>query len=220
MLFLSRCIHVDEGEYVGSTPAFGVVDTDDGVEQIVSMVELVDAVCNCGLKIEGFELSEYGHSESIAPYQDVGSMTAAQTKLLVMNHVLVTTYRGMITGINFNGADVEKPVEIRLSSIGHSCADYLLVNGKNHDSHKLTLIIDDKLKFTKHSFAAVSRFSGRIGVDGYGIVFDLRGLRDDDAAEVIYRNVFDSGSRTNSIMDSRERRKRMNSKLIPSGYYA
>ena len=219
MLFLSRCVHVFKGENIGTELSFGIVDTDDDVEEVVGMVELTDAVCNHGIEIAGVELANYGRMESLVPYQDIRSMTATQTKLSVMNHVLVTLYKGMITGINFDGGLIDKPVSIRLSDLGHTCADYLLINGKNYDRHKITLVIDDKVKFTKHSFAAVSRLSGRIGVDGYGVVFDLRNLRDDAAAEIIYNNVYDSGSRSNSIFDGSERRHRMEAKLIPGGYY-
>lgn len=175
MLFVSRRI----GD------KYAIVDTDDGSENVVDLSYIVDAVEVYGLRIEGILLPEV--NRKIKPsnlwakvYQPPETLTTLQLKTKVLLHVEVLTYKNIITSVGWNGADLVKPVSIRLSQFGTSCADYILASADTVFLGRVTLILDDKIEFSHDTFWRNNNTTS------LGVVYDIRECSD-EKAWVVYR---------------------------------
>ena len=208
MLYISR--------YIGSND-YGVVDTDDGVEQRATHQELIRACEKLGLQIAGIQTYTHEFSwgtrtvvERLMTYQVPEMQTPLQVKTSVMRHVDVVVHKGMITNILWHADEITEPPVIRLSDYGDCCGDRILWGNANREVHKITLILDDKIKFRPKTFrltAKEERWS--VGKDGVGVMFDIRELTDNDLARFVYQaclidEVVDSIC-FESIIDSKER---------------
>ena len=171
MLYISRRIGYS---------LYGVFDTDDGVEQTINRYDLWRA-CN-KVDIAGVLLHN-GKLYDIAPYQSDLYRTAHRDKVNVLGHVDVTLWRNCITNISFDPGAIFHPVIIRLSDFGKEVSAGVLLNVPPCDSNKLTILLDDFVKFDEYSFGAHGM---RMRVEYSGIQFDLRELSSLDKALVIY----------------------------------
>lgn len=193
MLYLSRYV-VD-----GGTVCYGVVDTDDDVETIVSVSDLEDAK-NSGVDIKGvaWGTSFNGVEEKkvvagvkVVPIST--SYSALQAKLKSMFGISVTTRGSMITCINWEPFKIGNNIAIPLSKLASSCADYMLLDidfiGGESDS-AVTLVIDDNIAFTPHSFTPDVPHRYRI-YQLNGLRLDIRACSDIIAAKFYHGLVGD-----------------------------
>ena len=202
MLYISRFA----GRY-----CYGVVDTDDGTEEVVAGYDVIDVVTHLGLNILGAHIDPQSTSQptvdSILPWHDVSTMTALQVKTNLLQHVEIFTYGDIIANVRFRASDITIPQTIRLSDFGGVCGDRMLYGNRPAGEHKLTLILDDKLSFSKHTF---QKPIGSLGKRGLGVVFDLRSLHSESNAETVYRALMKGPGNLeimDSIIDSKERKE-------------
>lgn len=141
MLYLSRYVYPD---------SFGVVDTDDGVESIVSRDDLDEICCTWLVPIEGIKIywdSFMRYITSIVTYQPSETMSQLQIKTKVLKGIEVHSMGDMITNVLWDKDSIITPVRIRLSDFGSSCADCILSGNRHSRLHQVTLVLDDKLSF-------------------------------------------------------------------------
>lgn len=214
MLYISRYLYpIRVGGLIGykgmwsdaGEIRYGVVDTDDNVEQIVTSSQLWECH-NKGIDIQGVYL-ERGRFIHAVPYQDSRYMTKFQTKLLVMNHVDIRVYKKAITSITWDSSKISSPVSIRLSNFGSRLADYALYNAVHSGKHDVTFILDNRIKFSKWSFLTHEHIAG--GLEGAGVLFDVCDVGNPKRADIVYKAVKDSGSDISSIMDDPVRHRDM-----------
>ena len=179
MLFISRRVGLD---------CFGVVDTDDGVEEVVNKDDIAENVTRYKLDIKGVkEVGTLGIAVDIEPYQDVATMTRLQTKTSMLSKVDVTVYDKYITSIRWH--TIDEPATIRLSDFGERCEDCILVGNTLQGEHNITLVFDDKLKSITPHTLTVEGWSTSLGKDGRGVVVDLRELTNETIVEDVYRSL-------------------------------
>lgn len=145
MFYISRVVGANK---------YGVVDTEDGVENIMTTGELSRATCKLGIPIEGVTLYyQPGHKlpniASIKIYQAPESISREQVKLKALKGVDVKKQGDVVVSISVN-APADKPVTIRLSDIGTEFGNYIFSGNKI--SQGTTIIVDDKIKVTKQTF--------------------------------------------------------------------
>ena len=179
MLYISRRIGVNK---------WCVVDTEDGTEEAVSINELEEAVCKMGIEIKGVDTTVPPGRKArglrvyrVNVYQNVDCMRASQMKMNIINGVDIKTNGTEVTSVSWQKLNGRKPVSVRLSDYGASCADYLFSDIREYAygaESFLTLILDDKIKVRNKSFKRCGTF---------GILFDLRELSDDRMAECVYK---------------------------------
>ena len=186
MLFISR--------YFGRD-AYGVVDTDDGVEEIVPYSTLQDACTAYDLDIKGasysgtkFENYLYRFVNDICPYQPIETVTTLQTKIKMLRHVEVLTYKDMITSICWKPYELSEPVSIRLSDFGHVCTDFFLENNLNSRTHTVTLVIDDSVIMSEYSLL-LKREKTRTGIGDFGVVVDVREVTNLETLKLVYSSL-------------------------------
>lgn len=189
---------------------YGVVDSEDDTEEIVSIDKLHDIV-NLGVSIKGVKTRTIVTSDGVvksiyfvSPVQNPETMTAAQTKLAVLSRVNVCVYHDIVTSVKWDTNEIMSPVTIRLSDYGHILGRLAFSNNTLDDGgNKLTVILDDKFHIHQNTIPQARTFSQ------LGVVFDLRELTHEQVARVVYwgvRGEFDPDSR---IIDSPERMKRL-----------
>ena len=193
MLYISRFA----GRY-----CYGVVDTDDGTEEVVAGYDITNAVSNLGLSILGVDIDPQSTLkptvDSILPYHDVTRMTPLQVKTNLLQHVEVFVFGDIIANVRFRADEITVPSIIRLSDFGKVCGDRMLYGNRPSGAHKITLILDDKLSFSKHTFL---KPTGSLGKSGLGVVLDMREMHDDGEAKAVYKSIM-SGPGTLEMMDS------------------
>lgn len=210
MLFISR---------IAGLGIYGVVDTDDGVEEVVDEVALWEAKSQLGLDIRG--VSEVDETTVIAlPYQDTSTMTLLQTKTSVLHKVDVKVYNGYITSIIWH--EITEPVYLRLSDFGDRCESCILYGNKAPGWVNMFLILDDKIKsISEHTFT-IEGWSTAVGKDGRGVSIDVRECTNEVLVDMVYRSLmYRSGWKLrfvplelfDSIIDNPVRKERMLQRL-------
>lgn len=198
MLYISR-IYGGVGRY-GSKPEYGVVDSDDGVETVVSFDDLRRICVDTGLQVLGVHkyLRHVGAGTcvekgnmivsigSIVPYQPPETMTIHQNKLLAMYGIRLSTYKDLITCIETTRKDADSVIafRLRLSQFGSRCADHILgYQTINSVMYELTLVLDDNCPFTDTTF-----FEAPVKLEesGGGIKFDVCECTDSDKIFKLY----------------------------------
>lgn len=212
MLFVSRFIGMD---------FFGVVDTETGIEQVLSLIELYKLCYEKGQHVVGVSHKERGHTiNKIFPYQPEQTLTQMQIKAKMLLGVEVKVYKSLITSVRILPERMQKPVTLRLSCFGSACSDRILVGNDFVDNHKLTLILDDKIQFEPLTFF-IGKSLGKphSGFDRYGVVLDFSEVHKDAAVWGAYRTIykdmsFDVSTISNSVRDIEERSNTM-LKMLP-----
>ena len=205
MLYISRYIYKD---------SFGVGDTDDGVEEIVSRDNLEEICCTWLVPIEGVQIywdSFMRYITSTCTYQPVETMSQLQIKTKVLKGIEVHTLGSMVTNILWNKDDILLPVRIRLSDFGDCCGECILSGNRHSRLHQVTLVLDDKISFGQKVFKLRSSDDTFLGRDGVGVMLDLREITDDAVAERAYRAYYTGNPSIlfGSIIDHEERKERM-----------
>lgn len=181
MLYLSRRLNmsgsVDEN-------SFGVVNTDDDTETIMTFNQLYWEVNNNGLKVVGATPREHPfyNSKTYRPYQDPRFYTTLMTKTRALLGVDVTVWHDMITCI----AGVVYPLmcgkSIRLSNYGKyvSCDTiFMFVDHPIYEPTKfIRIVLDDKLEIADNLLCWIKE----------GYLIDLSELSDDAFVIKLYEN--------------------------------
>lgn len=211
MLFVSRHIGIS---------GYGVVDTDDGSEEVVTSSEAAYYTEVLGLDIKGVARRHDSNAVSLEPYQSVETMTPLQVKTNLINHVDVRTFGSAITLLTFREEEITSPVTVRLSDFGDTLEDCILSENKCSGSYKIILIIDDGIKSLTEQSLRMGMYGwgaelGGLGEDGLGVVIDIRELSDDDLAFKVYEQVYAYGDAPiDEMKDSDERKERMCKLLV------
>ena len=193
MLYISRRIGANKA---------GVVDTDDGVEQIISLYQFGSSMYK-KLGVRGFTFTGmYQSSVIVLPYQPDETRSPIQLKSRLLTGVDVKVYNDIVTNINLSTV-LNPPVTIRLSDFGSKCSDCLLLGNKATGRHIITLVFDNKISVGDDAFRRDIEIIG-LGVQGVGVKFDLREVED---VSKIYSGLirFNGWQILSSVIDHRER---------------
>ena len=200
MLFVSR--------YVGQRNC-AIVDTDDGVEEVVSLREAISAVSEGGLSIKGVFPAGVDYHAMVTPWQEPRSVSKLQTKTWALKRVNVTLYKSSITNIRWCSSGINSPVSIRLSDFGRSCADCILAGWySNSKEHKVSIILDDKIFISDTTFVKPDA-----SIDG--VTFDLREVTDNSIVRSAYR-AFAKAAGNFVVLDDPRRQRHETTLLIGS----
>lgn len=158
MLYISRSIGRNR---------YGVMDTDDGVEQVVTRSELSKYVLDDGLNIVGCELVDYGNGMwyvLATPYSP--EVDASRSKMNVLKGIDYNVTDGVLISMNLKKCRVD--TTIRLSEICSTIDDFAFISHRNNQgSNKVTLVLDDNVKAkSEHSFEGLA--------GGNNVILDLR----------------------------------------------
>lgn len=168
MLYISRFAGED---------VYGVVDTDDDIENIVSWQELCEAVETHGLDIQGTVLANTKNTilMSCRPYQLPKYCTKAQAKLKTISKVDLKLWRGEVTSVIFDNEIVEQDITLRLSDYGRRISGAAPIGGTFFMLNcGPTIILDDKVEV----------YGDSLEIFMSGVRWDLREMRD---TEFIYK---------------------------------
>ena len=184
MLYISR--------YIG-TYNFGVVDTDDGVEQEISQSELESAINVSRLDIVGSRrIAGFTNRHTASPWQDPSTLTPIQTKTHMMCGVDVLIYKNMITKVVWRPMSVKGGVvKVRLSQFGNRLTSKCFYDNSAFCEGQTILILDNKLSYDEEAFR--QPVGAGVAYDNryYGVTFDLRELSDSNAI-LVYRGILKS----------------------------
>lgn len=196
VLYFSRIL--DNGQY-------GVVDTDDDVEEGVTWPTLMDLVLDYKLPIEGVEAyrnERIGDAiGTVTPYQDPRYCTAAQAKAKTLLGVDIRIFRNEVTFIEASGNLTKTDTRIRLSDYGTSMYSRIEVGWDCYDENKrLILVLDDK--FTVFGPPIVLGMSG-VCWDVSEVSSDdwLKAMWDDGMARLVRHEIYWK----NCLIDSKQR---------------
>lgn len=142
---------------------WGIVDTDDGVENLCNRTDLITAVTRCNLDIKGVS---YSHgSLSVVVYQNPEFLTTKQAKSVTLFGVDVKTSGNIIVGLQIKRGLCKGSVTIRLSDYCANCGNYILseLQPRNCPGH-VYIVVDDKLKVTKKTFTGLRDY-GNVYLD-------------------------------------------------------
>lgn len=179
MLYISR--------FVGLR-GYGVVDTDDGVEEILSRQQLEEAVIKYGIEIKGVITKSRNWEHWIAKvevYQPPESVIKQQAKSKVLLGVDVKVFDDRITAIEWTASPNDKERVVRLSDygthVGAKVLNRMSVVYNKHTTAKsfLTIILDDKLTCDNKAFMNASSTD---------VKFDLREVTENRIAFIFYNN--------------------------------
>lgn len=171
---------------------FGVVDTDDGKEDIMTRDEIEYACIKLGIHIEGVTLRTHSkykdvvHIERIDVYVPPENRTVKETKLRTVKGVDIKTVDGQIVSIDWIKMPNANRV-VRLSDYGVECGADLFparcvgfMTQSPVADQGLTLVLDDKLTVHRKAF----KFAYNTG-----LVFDLREVTDQKIVNNFYQEL-------------------------------
>ena len=220
ILYVSRFVGADR---------VGIVDTDTGEENILTMKQLVKLVSECTVTGARYGMTGKGDNMSnppgwkpwdgilITPYQDESTVTRAQLKCKLLRPFLhVTLYGSTITLIEWQrgGRDLDKSERVRLSDFGSVCGDYMLIYslGALRKDLTITFVLDDNIKVNPYAFAL-----NRGNIDGKvlsltGARIDIREVTNQESVNNVYSAVWSDSFTSedfSAIIDTEERKAKM-----------
>lgn len=193
MLYLSRYVVHDD------RVCYGVVNSDDDTEMVVTVEEL-EAIKQTGVNIEGVawgtafdgvQTRSVVAGVKMLPISN--SFSALQAKLKTVFGINVVTRGSMITCVGWEPKKLTRDVTITLSKLASSCADYALLDVdfiSGESDHAVTIVLDDNISFTSHSFTPDVPHEYRI-YKLNGLRFDVRACSDIIAARFYHGLVGD-----------------------------
>lgn len=151
---------------------YGVVDTSDGLENLMESTEVFDMALASGLDIKGMEyvklndvpVVDWSSSgvRKLLPYQLKEFSTPSLVKLRVAYGVELVVWQDSITRITLHQGSGE--VSIRLSDYASKCEDSLIDIRAFGAPHCLvTLIVDDNIKVGYESLNLLEAIRYRVG---------------------------------------------------------
>ena len=151
MFYVSRI--VGHGRY-------GVVDTEDGCEDIMTTAEIKHAVIDMGVEIKGVSLrANRGGRPALNPivvYQPSGVASRTQVKAKVLHGLDIKKNGDTISSIEIN--QVMNCGSVRLSSYGTKFGAYVFKSRKILGN--VTFVLDDSLEIDKRTFKDWWQFGG------------------------------------------------------------
>lgn len=206
MLYVSRKIGANK---------FGVFDTDDGTEGILTLKELEHVVLDLGLEITGVAVRDKVYSskgrtrviESIRPYMPPEAETRGIVRIKILYGVEICINAGCIVSVKWN--DIEyKNRTLCLSNFGTSCgADIfseMVEKYKYEDVREsgLTLVIDDKIEVDRKTFKGITLLD---------VTFDLSRVTKRNTVNSFYTAVCDKAHPTwdmlKYVIDQQDRKE-------------
>lgn len=141
MLYISRIYPADN-----SASLYGVVDTDDDVETLVTYSELNEATGLMNLHIEGVELDEY--VSEIIPYQDKRYYSNKQLRAKMLLGVDIRTYKDEVSAILLDNRILKDNTKIVLSEFGKRISGVAEIGftSMRGPHNKLIIVLDDKIE--------------------------------------------------------------------------
>lgn len=143
MFYVSRI--VTRGRY-------GVVDTDDGKESIMSTADIKKAVLELDFEIAGVttKRTNRGYAiDKIAAYQPPKSVSTKQVKAKVMQGVDVSKNGDVVVGISVVPHTIQ-PLSVRLSDFGTKYGKYVLKDRTIKGN--VIFVLDDSLQINQLTF--------------------------------------------------------------------
>lgn len=219
MLFISRraLMTLEDDDESYNSMGYGVVDTDDGIEELWDEDHLGMAINTHHLAIAGAP-EEYKLGDIMKPYQAPETVSKLQVKTKLVKQVDVTVHKDAITSITWDATKLSEPVSIRLSDFGDQCDDFLFYGRYIQGGYPVTFVFDDRLmvvrpmafrlELSDMSYGRASRYMGGRGWLSLGIRFDLRELTKDSLAEIIYSQLLKYNT-LDAVIDSKARKERM-----------
>lgn len=142
LLYVSRCY---------GTKDYGVVDTDDGVETIISYSDLRDAVMKFGIEVIGVEVIDDTNGVDIQIWQNPAECTRVQSKYLVLYGLDVKIHNDTIVDVKSAGLRKDS-VRLRLSDLASKCGSRafrsLILSSRN----EVIIVVDDKVELDATAF--------------------------------------------------------------------
>lgn len=175
MLYISRQVDWQDTAF-GVVQKYGVVDTDDGVEEIVTRREILD-LGKAGIDIMGGVQDRTG---LLFPYQLVETFSAYQSRLSAIGGIDTAVYNGEITRITLGKSMSETTVRIILSKLGDRLGPYSLMYNDYEGPVKAVLVFDDSINVLKRSIIPHSLSTS------CGIRYDLRRVTRSEVREAVY----------------------------------
>lgn len=197
MLFISR--RVGQGQY-------GVVDTDDGLEEVVDYERLKEAVV-CGIDVKGVAVGSRlpwdKNSEidilTIDVYNNRDVSSVMQTKLQVLKGIEVVVYDDTVVSVTWDRHRVKPGTSIRLSDFASKLGDLIFLSASRGPNSPITVVLDDTLSYSELSL----RF-----VTGTEVRLDIREVKNKETVAMIYaehRKRGDSKRLDDYVLDTPER---------------
>lgn len=182
MLFISRIVRVNGQKY-------GVVDTDDGVEELVSLVSIKDAIRN-GVDIAGVYRGEVDCSIDYIEVWKGLRNSVKQTKLYTVYGIDIRTWDGIICHINWDRDKLRHPVSVRLSDYGVRCGDGIFVAymADYYTSNPITFVFDDKISISPYTLDDFSMSYAKDCPVG-SLVLDISEVMNKSFVETFYQSL-------------------------------
>lgn len=215
MLYISRFVNL------AGIRKVGVVDTDDGVETILTPGEVAQKASSFNLQIHGLEIRD-GMYYAVKPFQLQSAVIPVMTKLLALQGINVVVYdspKGREIAYIESTKDFTSPVTIRLSDFGDRCGDWCISGftkvpkWRSNDVYPLTIILDSSLStIRQYSFRSWS--PGSIKYIPSLVAIDVSDLCD-EFASFVYEAFYTvtHSSIKHQIIDNPERMKHLCAKL-------
>ena len=184
MLYISKCRGKSKYE---------VIDTDDGVAEVVTYGQVVDAV-RSGVDIKGvkcFIKDGVPYIQEVKVYQHQDSMTVRQTKAKVLAGVDIKLHNGEITSFNWVDSIVQPNVRIRLSDYGSKCADGIFETGMWKHKVPIIIVLDDKIKLRRQSLTGACQCSQ--------LKIDVSEVTDIKTLNIVYKELIENAGRMSTV---------------------
>lgn len=177
MLYVSRILGIG---------SYGVVDTDDYVEEQVAWGKLVECCIFLGMDIKGCVLGENDGGkfiQSVHPYQDERYVSRLIVKTKAMLGVEITVYEDVIVNILIDGAIMPKGTTIRLSEYASSIDRYAGIGWTRFENRRdpVVFVLDDNIDFSKLSFKQALT----------DILYDISDVTNESAIVNVYMELLD-----------------------------
>lgn len=176
MLYISRCT---------APGAYGVVDTDDGSEDVYNGEDIYAVCRELRLDIKGVVSRGL-----IFPWQDSKTVSGYQAKLLLAG-IKTTVWNDIITSIRYENVQNGEIVPIRLSELGSSFGCSILFGNARSYRVQARLIFDDG--FMPINVDTFGPLTGSVYMEyaprRMGVEFDLSSVSDDELAMSVYKAV-------------------------------
>lgn len=146
MLYLSRIV----SSRTASIVKYGIVDTDDDTETMITWEELCDIVIHKHIDIKGVVVMSMMSGNYISdtyPYQDMRYYSAKQARTKTLQGVDVRVWRNKVTCIIADGNMAKSGVKIRLSDFGTELCSRAYIGWLNTKEFgaMMTIVLDDKI---------------------------------------------------------------------------
>lgn len=197
MLYLSRILNPENPKY----RKYGIVDSDDGIETLITRDELKEIVLVNNLEIRGVSvITTIDGVKDIRvrlPQQEPSTLVGSQVRMKVLTGVNITVFNGEITAIQIDNKFLQDRQRIRLSKFGNKMSIRVKTYFKGFppysDTKAVVFVLDDKIEIV-----------GRL-IDFYSVkhvVYDISKVTNPDVVRMFYTTLKNSMMRINYGFES------------------